>query len=70
MATPAVNLRRVEHIERVPDGVYEGIWGGYFVAFSVAGINYEAQTRDGIRTMRAPCKVTVKDGKIEVEAIR
>ena len=70
MATPATMLRRVEEIERLPDGVYDGVWGGYVVRFSVDGIDYEAQTKDGIRTPRAECKITSKDGNLSVEVAR
>jgi hypothetical protein len=70
MATPAELLRRVEYLERIPDGVYDGIWGGYRVTFDVGGIQYDAQTVDGIRMPRAECKVTSKDGKLSVEAVR
>lgn len=70
MATPAAQLRRVEDVERLPDGIYDGIWGGYRVTFEVGGIAYEAQTQDGIRTPRAECKVTSKDGRLSVEVAR
>ena len=55
--------------ERLPDGVYDGIWGGYRVTLNVGGIQYEAQTQDGIRTPRAECKVTSKDGMLLVEVV-
>lgn len=67
MLTTATQLRRVENIERLPDGVYDGIWGGYMVCFTVDGVDHEAHTRDGIRTLRAPCKVTSKNGSLTVE---
>ena len=60
-------LRRVEDIERLPDGVYDGVWGGYVVRFSVDGIDYEAQTKDGIRNPWCHCKITSKDGNLSVE---
>lgn len=69
MATPANMLRRIEEIKRLPDGVYDGIWGGYVVRFVVNGVDYEAQTRDGIKTPRAACKVTSKNGKLTVETV-
>jgi hypothetical protein len=68
MATTATGLRRTEDVERLPDGIYDGIWGGYVVRFSVNGSEYEAKTGVGIRTPCAPCKVTSKDGKLTVES--
>lgn len=70
MATPATMLRRVEEIDRLPDGVYDGVWGGYVVRFAIDGIDYEAQTKDGIRTPRAECKITITDGNLSVEVAR
>jgi hypothetical protein len=70
MNTPATQLRRVEDVVRLPDGVYEGIWGGYRVTFSAYGIQYEAQTQNGIKMTHAKCKVTSKDGKLSVEVVR
>ena len=66
MKTPATQLRRIVNVSTIPDGVYDGVWGGYCVNFSVDGVEYEAQTLEGIRTPRAECKVTVDDGTISV----
>lgn len=68
MKTTATNVRRVDPNIVIPDGVYDGIWGGYRVRFYVDGVKYEANTSDGIRTPCAECTVTVKDGLITVEA--
>lgn len=54
--------------DKVPDGVYDGIWGGYVVTFSVNGINYEAKTEEGIRTPAAKCRVISTNGKLTVQA--
>mgnify|MGYP007077531248 CR=1 FL=1 len=50
------------------DGVYPGTWGGYVVRFTADGITYQAKSECGIRTMAAPCKVTVEQGEMIVEA--
>jgi len=67
--TVATKLRRKQELDSLPDGTYDGTWGGYHVCFSVAGIEYELQTTDGIRTPSAPCKVVVHEGGITVEAV-
>ena len=64
----AVDARRLETV-KIPDGVYDGIWGGYRVIFKVDEIEYIANTEAGIRTPRAACKVTSKDGKLSVETV-
>lgn len=70
MATQVTQLRRVENVEPLPDGVYDGIWGGYCVIFDVDGVTYEGQTQDGIRTPRCKCKVTIANGKLSVDVVR
>lgn len=69
MKTYATQLRRVEKLEMdaIPNGPYKGTWGGYVVHFTANGIQYEAQTKDGIRTPGTACVVQVKDGTITVE---
>lgn len=42
-----------------PDGVYHGEWGGYVVRFEVAGRPAEMKIERGIKTVRAPCRVTI-----------
>lgn len=68
MPTQATELRRLENVERVADGVYDGVWGAYTVRFDVAGAHYEARAEAAIRTPQTPCKVTSKDGRLTVEA--
>jgi hypothetical protein len=70
MATLAGKLRRIESVDRIPDGTYGGLWGGYRVTFQVEGVQYEAETLDGIRTLRASCTVTSKGGRIMVSISR
>jgi len=62
MVTPA----KLTTSKTLPDGTYKGIWGGYNVKFDVNGIQYEAKTHIGIRTMRAECIVTSVDGNLSI----
>lgn len=52
-----------------PDGIYDGVWGGYVVKFRADGNDFVASTATGIRTPAAPCKVIVKGGKATAEVI-
>lgn len=51
----------------VPNGQYDGVWGGYQVKFECNGFPYGFRTKDGIRTPAAPCVVTVCFDKVTVE---
>lgn len=53
-------------VEEIPDGDYEGSWGGYSVRFCKDGCEYELTIDKGIRTMKAPCKVRIHEGKVFV----
>lgn len=52
---------------KIPEGTYDGIWGGYEVTFKVADTTYKAKTDIGIRTPAAPCYVISKKGQLTVE---
>lgn len=53
----------------LPNGEYEGTWGGYEVTVEIDGATYRFKTEDGIRTFNASVLVTVKDGVVSVETI-
>ena len=67
MITTATNVRRIDPNIVIPDGVYNGIGVAYRVVFKVDGVEYEANTFNGIRTPPAKCTVTVKSGVLSVE---
>lgn len=52
--------------KKIPNGSYDGIWGGYVVNVTIKGVDYELATDVGIRTPRAACTVHVSDGVITV----
>lgn len=52
----------------IPDGIYPGIWGGYFATATINGEQVRFQTVDGIRTTNAPCLVVASGGEVTVEA--
>ena len=54
----------------IPDGQYEGTWGGYHVRFKVDhGREITAKTSVGIRTPSAPCIVTIAGDKATVNVV-
>jgi len=55
-------------LEKIPDGTYQGLWGGYIVNFKVGQINFELTTSLGLKGMNFPCIVTVRKGTVTVDA--
>lgn len=53
---------------RPKPGLYQGSWGGYVVRFEDAdGEQYECRVEQGVRSLNAPCQVTVQnDGSVQV----
>lgn len=52
----------------LPDGEYDGHWGGYRAECVIHGSVYTFVTVEGIRTPRAPATITIRDGVINVVA--
>lgn len=60
-----IEVKRVEPVEGIPDGRYQGIWSGYTVKFDTPYGSYEAKSRTGVRGTTT-CAVVVECGKLEV----
>lgn len=54
----------------LPNGEYEGRWGGYVVDVEIAGRHYRMETDVGIRTMNCPCRVKVDGENITVTSLK
>lgn len=65
MRTQIKSLLKLEPA-RLPDGEYEGRWGGYVVTVVHGGFEYQGSTSNAIRTPNAPCVVTVVNGEMNV----
>lgn len=55
-------------LAEVPDGEYYGTWGAYYAEVTIDGKRHRFRTENGIRTMNAPCVITVRDGQATVRA--
>jgi len=56
-------------LESLPEGDYNGTWGGYKATITIEGFQYRLRTSAGIRARSAPCIVRVGEGgSIVVEA--
>lgn len=46
----------------LPDGIYNGIWGGYVIEVHYNGDTYELKTEEGVRGVNIKVIVTVSNG--------
>ncbi len=64
--TKVRGIRRVDTFKGLRLGLYDGVWGGHVVRFSIDGVEYQGQTVEGIRTPAAKCKVQIQDESVFV----
>lgn len=53
----------------LPDGHYNGIWGGHVIELSYKGKTYELTTDEGVRGVGYKVVVVIKDGIATYEEI-
>tara|TARA_Y100000592_G_scaffold82073_1_gene130416 strand:- start:485 stop:703 length:219 start_codon:yes stop_codon:yes gene_type:complete len=53
---------RVPRVTNLPDGNYNGKWGGYVITVQYKDKVYECKTEDGVRGFNINVMVTIKDG--------
>lgn len=46
----------------LPDGIYQGLWGGYSIDLRYKSTEYELITEEGVRGTGIKVVVTIKDG--------
>lgn len=46
----------------LPDGIYNGIWGGYVISLRYKDVDYELKTEEGVRGIGFKVVVTIKNG--------
>jgi hypothetical protein len=61
------SIRKMQDIETLPFGEYEGFWGGYIVELTINKEKYELTTEKGVRGMNIPVKVISNADGIFVE---
>lgn len=54
---------KVPQITTLPDGFYNGVWGGYTIDVTHRGKVYELETEEGVRGVNVKVIVEVKDGE-------
>ena len=53
---------KVPQIAVLPDGFYNGIWGGYIIEISCNGKQYELATEMGVKGIGIKVIVDIRDG--------
>lgn len=53
---------KVPQITTLPDGLYNGIWGGYIIEVKYKEKTFELETVEGVRGIGVKVVVEVKDG--------
>ena len=55
---------------QLPDGLYNGIWGGYVIELTHNGKKYELNTEEGVRGINIKVVVEIKDGVATFETVQ
>lgn len=53
---------KVPQVTTLPDGLYNGTWGGYVIEITYNGKNYELETEEGVKGIGIKVVVEVKEG--------
>ncbi len=53
---------KIPTLATLPDGLYNGVWGGYVIEVNYKGKTYELETKEGVRGMDIKVVVEIKDG--------
>jgi hypothetical protein len=53
---------KVPQESTLPDGCYNGVWGGYIIELGYKGKTYQLETEEGVRGVGFKVIVQVKDG--------
>lgn len=60
---------QVPKLTTLPDGFYNGVWGGYVIEVKYKEKNYELETEEGVRGVGFKVVVEVKDGVATFDTI-
>jgi len=66
MKTKALKTVKTVDPTDIPDGTYQGKWGGDVVTFRAGEVDYTTYTQTTIRGVNISCTVTVSGGSVEI----
>lgn len=55
--------KKVPKTTTLPDGLYNGTWGGYVIEINYKGDTYELATEEGVRGINIKVVVEIRDGE-------
>jgi hypothetical protein len=61
---------KVPQVTTLPDGYYNGIWGGYVIEVNYKGKTFELETEEGVRGIGIKVVVEIKDGVATFEEMK
>ena len=61
---------KVPQITTLPDGFYNGVWGGYVIEVSFEGKTFELATEIGVKGISIKVVVEVADGEATFDIVR
>ena len=61
---------KVPQVTTLPDGFYNGTWGGYVIEVHYKGKTYELTTEEGVKGMGFKVVVSIKDGVATFDEIK
>lgn len=62
-------IEKVPQVTPLPDGFYNGVWGGYFIKITTQGRHYELETETGVKGMGIKVVVHVENGVATFDVI-
>lgn len=60
---------KVPKVTTLPDGFYNGIWGGCVIELTYSGKRYELETEEGVRGMGIKVIVEIRDGVASFDTV-
>jgi len=60
---------KVPQVTTLPDGLYNGVWGGYVIEVNHKGKTYEMATEEGTRGIGIKVVIEINDGVATFDTI-
>ena len=61
---------KVPQATTLPDGLYNGIWGGYVIEITSEGKHYELATEEGVKGIGIKVVVQIENGIASFDIVR
>lgn len=61
---------KVPQVTTLPDGFYNGVWGGYVIEVAYEGKTFELATEIGVKGIGIKVVVEVEDGEATFDVVR